>query len=212
MSKAFLKNLLLGCVITGFVVTAPALPQVQPCSVNTVGENIHVFACSGLKEQTQDVLKILNRIVTEKLDTRAVLAKLNELPKGAEARSIQLTDVQKKNLLALAKMYPKQRIAILYSRNDAAAAKTAAELLSILSADWVSSDGTALAHAIEYTAGKPVAGIEVFMNDHDYAEQKLPKAAIPLTLALQAMGYSQHPSTENDVPPGTLQIRVGTTP
>ena len=74
----------------------PALAQSQPCSASTVADDTQVFACSGMKGQSAAILAILNKIANDKLDPGSVLAKLNEVPKGAGARYIQLTEVQKK--------------------------------------------------------------------------------------------------------------------
>jgi hypothetical protein len=192
---------------------AAASAQNLPCSLSAVGDDVQVFACSGLKAQSAQILEILNRIAADKLDPASVIAKLADLPRGSGARSITLTDTQKTNLLTLAKMYPGQKIAIVYPLNDAAAAKTAVELTSILSeGKWLNPDGSAVAHPSEVAAEKPFIGIEVLLNSHDLEDRQLPKAAIPLTLTLEAMGYARHPASADDIPPGTIRLKVGTPP
>ncbi len=196
-----------------FLFLAQVSEQKPPCSLTAVGDDVQVFACSGLKTQSSEVLRILNKIAGDKLDLAGVEAKLNELPRGTGARSIQLSDEQKTNLLTLAKMYPGQKVVVQYPKSDAAAGKTAAEIVSILSAgQWVNSDGSPLAHANELPDAKSLLGIEVLLNDEDLDSREMPKAAIPLTLSLQAMGYARHPGSGKDVPRGLIQLKVGTPP
>src|ERR1019366_1425446 len=196
-----------------FLLLAQASGQKPPCSLSAVGDDIQVFACSGLKSESAEILRILNRIAGDKLDPAAVEAKLTELPKGSGARSIQLTDTQKKDLLTLARMYPGQKVDVQYPMKDASAGKTAAEIVSILAAgQWLSNDGSPLLHASELPDGKALLGIEVLLNEEDLDSRELPKAAIPLTLSLQSMGYARRPGSAPGIPKGTIQLKVGTPP
>ena len=122
-----------------FALAIPAVAQTPPCSLTSAGSDVQIFACSGLKAQGADIVKILNMIAGDKLDTQAVMAKLAELPKGADApASASLNDTQKANLLALAKMYPGTKITVVSAKNDPAAAHMASEIASVLSAGgWV---------------------------------------------------------------------------
>jgi hypothetical protein len=190
-----------------------AMAQSRPCALNAVGDDVQIFACSGLKAQSAEVLEILNKIAGDKLDPRAVLAKINELPKGAGARAIELTEEQKKELTALVKMYPGQKVSVVYPRNDAVAGKGAAEIVAILAGGgWLSLDGSPLTRAAEVPTEKAFLGVEVALNDHDLEEQQFPKAAIPVTLSLQAMGFARHPGSGPEIPRGAIQLKVGTPP
>jgi len=205
-------NVLFRILLCGAFVAA-AFAQERPCTLNAVGDSVQLFACTGVKAESAQILEILNRIAADKLDPHAVLSKLAELPRGGGARSIELTELQRKNLGILAKQYPGQKIAVVYTKGDAAAAATAALITSILgSGGWLDRDGAALTKAVEYTTDKPFLGIEVLVNDHDLEDRDLPKAAVPLTLSLQAMGYARFPGGTPDVPHGVMQLRIGDPP
>jgi len=196
-------------------VLAVAVPmfaqQNPPCSLTSAGTDVQIFACSGLKAQGLDIVRILNLIAGNKLDTQAVMAKLAELPRGADALSASLSDAQKANLLALAKMYPGTKITVVSAKNDPAAAHMASEIASVLSGGgWIKPDGSRLV-AEEYSGAAHLGGIQVAMNDHDHEgdAEHAPKAAVPLMLSLQYMGLPGNGFGTAEVPSGQIQIRIG---
>jgi hypothetical protein len=198
-----------------------AIAQNRPCSFSMAGDNVAVFACSapelrGRGHDAEAMAAILNKIILNKLDPQAVLTKLDELPESAPAgkrgaaSSVQFSDLQKQNLLKLAKMYPGQKVMVLSLKGDSSGAIAAAELVSAFSAaDWLQADGSPLTPA-EYAATDPPRGIEISVNDRDLSENQLPKSAIPLTISLQAMGLSKTPVADAGVPRGTIQLKIGT--
>ena len=191
---------------------ASVLPIVaqEPCSVSSPASDVQLFACTHAKAQSADLLRMLNMVLSGDLDTKAVLAKLAEVPRGSGAKSFQLTPEQKKNLLALAKMYAGQKASVVYAAGDKAAGNTANEIAAILrDGGWVNADGSSLSQAAEYRSDKPLMGIEVKVNDHDLEERQLPKAAIPLTLTLQSMGFARKPDGAGDVETGSVRVMVG---
>ena len=108
-------------------------------------------------------------------------------------------------------MYPGQKISVTYIKDDAAGAKTAAQLVSILaSGGWLDADGSSLTQATGHPAEKAFPGLQIYVNDHDLKERQLPNAAIPLTLSLEAMGLARQSSPNTAVPRGAIQLAVGT--
>ena len=178
--------------------------------MSIVGGRTYIYACQGVtKENAEQIQLILDRIVKEGLDPSAVTKKLNELPRTTNA-NFEITQKQKIDLVKCANLASGAKARIVYLDSDPNAAKVAAALTGILvEAGWAGLDGRPLGPAATYTSDQSISGIRVEINRDDYSANKYPAGAIPLSFTLRAMKLGGLLAIDEEVPPGTIQLRIG---
>ena len=178
--------------------------------MSVVGGRTYIYACQGIdKEKAEQIELILDQILRGGLDPSAVRKKLAEIPGGTN-NSLNITPKQKADLIKSAKLGSGVRANVIYLRGDPNGAGIAATVTEILSeGGWRARDGGVLGPASIYTSDQPSSGIRVEINEKDYISNKYPDGAIPLSFTLRSLKLGGLLAVSEEVPPGTIQLRIG---
>lgn len=99
---ARMKRLFLVCLVA-----ISARAEDQPCATVKAQDNVRIFTFTALtSDQCAQILAVLNTITRDRVDLGALATQAARLPKGATPRRIEFTELQRNNLLKLAKMDP----------------------------------------------------------------------------------------------------------
>jgi hypothetical protein len=149
--------------------TGSAETKGQCSPANTGNNNVFNITCGIGKEKGEQMLKILNRILSSQLDPNEVMGRLDEILRGVNEIKLasadrRLSTPQRELLLALLRPFKGEKLAISSSMNDPEAYRFAQDFADVLRetgfelAKYAIGSETTGVNPVEH--GVPTTGVE----------------------------------------------------